>query len=447
LICSILRFALRVFFRKIEVAGVEHVPRDKPVIFVLNHPNGLVDPVFMLCLSGRKVSFLAKEPLFRMPVIGFLVRALDALPVYRKQDDGADTSRNLQTFDAARKLLLRGGAIAICPEGVSHDEPRLKPIKSGAARIAIGAASGGESLDLKIIPAGLYYTAKTTFRSSALLFFGEPLPVEPALLDDNGEPLREVVAALSDRIEGALREVMLHAEHEEALAIISRAERIFTSELPVDDDQTSLARELELRKLFLSGYTLLHAHAPEKLATLDSRLRRYEEQLAQLDLEPREVERPRSALKESTLLVLAMSLFVVLTPIAMLGLLIHYPAYRLSGYIATRLSKTSEDVVSTIKIVAAMLFFPLTWIIVAVAMYLLIGWRELIASLLLVPFSGYLAMRFFEELDRFVGDVRSLMFYFTRRRYFLRLVAEKRAIFDEITVMGKVARELAENKA
>src|SRR5215203_7090487 len=150
IIVALVRLALRIYFKHIEVTGLEHVPLDRPVIFVLNHPNALVDPVFLLCLAPRRVSFLAKEPLFRMPVIGYLVRELASLPVYRRQDGGVDVSKNQETFIAARKLLASGGTIGICPEGVSHDEPRLRPIKTGAARIALGAVSTGEVRDLQI---------------------------------------------------------------------------------------------------------------------------------------------------------------------------------------------------------------------------------------------------------------------------------------------------------
>src|SRR6185436_11856449 len=120
LIVTLLKLALRIYFQRIEVTGLEHVPRDTPVIFVLNHPNALVDPVFLLCLAPRRISFLAKAPLFRMPVISYLVKAFDSLPVYRRQDEGEDVSKNQETFVAARKLLARGGTIGICPEGVSH---------------------------------------------------------------------------------------------------------------------------------------------------------------------------------------------------------------------------------------------------------------------------------------------------------------------------------------
>src|SRR2546423_8794672 len=119
-ITAVLRLTLRVYFRRIEVTGRENVPREDAVIFVLNHPNALVDPAFLLCLAPRRVSFLAKSPLFRAPILGYFVRALDCLPVYRQQDEGEDVSRNREMFVAARELLARGGTIGICPEGVSH---------------------------------------------------------------------------------------------------------------------------------------------------------------------------------------------------------------------------------------------------------------------------------------------------------------------------------------
>src|SRR5947209_18917368 len=117
LVRAVFGLVLRVFFRRIEVSGSAHVPARGPVMFVLNHPNGLVDPAFLLCFAPRRVSFLAKSPLFRMPVIGSLVRALDSIPVYRRQDEGADTSRNRETFGRSAALLRRGGTLAICPEG------------------------------------------------------------------------------------------------------------------------------------------------------------------------------------------------------------------------------------------------------------------------------------------------------------------------------------------
>ena len=438
LIRGILRIALRVYFRRIEVTGLENVPPDSPVIFVLNHPNALVDPAFLLCLAPRRVAFVAKAPLFRMPVIGYLVRALDSLPAYRRQDEGEDVSRNIETFAAARKLLARGVTIGICPEGVSHDEPRLKPLKTGAARIALAAASSGEALNLQIVPVGLYYTEKTTFRSSALLYFAEGLPVEPVVLEADGTPPRAAVRELSDRIEKALREVMLHAEQEEALSLIDRAERIFSAAEAGEQEQ-DLARSLELRQRFLAGYAFYRGHSPRRLDAIEARIARFEYEMKQAGIDPSDLSLPPTAAHTVFGLVAQIFTCVLLAPFALFGTLVHYPAYRFGGFLSRRLARREQDVLSTLKIISAMLFFPLTWIVVAAISWALAGWLAGVSALIITPLCGYVAVRFFEEIDRFVGSFVALALFVMRRRSFVRLLAERAAIRREILALGDEA--------
>ena len=433
LIVSLVRLALRIYFQRIEVTGVENVPLDTPVIFVLNHPNALVDPVFLLCLAPRRVSFLAKAPLFRMPFISYLVKELDSLPVYRRQDEGQDVTKNEETFVAARKLLAKGGTIGICPEGVSHDEPGLRPIKTGAARIALAAISTGEVKDLKIIPAGLYYTSKTSFRSSALLYFGTPIPVTPVQLEPDGSPPREAVRQLSKKIEQALRAVILDARHEEALQTIARAERIFSAETQGD----SLADELRLQQRFVKAYSILEGHQPERLRRLEQRMIRFEEELNQAGVDAEELSPPSSTWSVFRSIFKQSLLFLLMLGPAIVGTVAHYPAYRLGGYLATKFSRAAEDIISTIKIISAMLLFPLTWLILAVVGYLLFGWWVAMAALLVIPACGYIAIIFFEELDKSVAGIRVLTFFLVRRRFFVRLLAERKAIRNEIVSLGK----------
>lgn len=440
LIVAILRLALRIYFQRIEVTGLENVPRDTPVIFVLNHPNALVDPVFLLCLAPRRVSFLAKAPLFRMPVIRYFVRALDSLPVYRRQDEGEDVTKNQETFVAARKLLARGGTIGICPEGVSHDEPGLRPIKTGAARISLAAVSAGEVSSLKIVPAGLYYTSKTRFRSDALLYFGTPIDVEPVTLEPDGTPPREAVRQLSGKIERALREVILDAKHEEELQATARAERIFSSAADSelrDDSADSLKDELRLQQRFIKAYSILQAHQPERLRKLETRMMRFEEELKQAGVDPDELSPPGSTRRVFASIVRRFLLFLLMLGPALIGTIAHYPAYKLGGFLATRLSRDSDDVVSTVKIISAMLLFPLTWIVVAALIYSGFGWLAALPALVVVPFCGYAAIAFFEELDRSIAGLRVLTFFLVKRRFFVRLLAERKAIRNEIIALGK----------
>ncbi|HEU4511123.1 MAG TPA: 1-acyl-sn-glycerol-3-phosphate acyltransferase [Pyrinomonadaceae bacterium] len=435
-IVALLRLALRIYFRRIEVTGIEHVPRDTPVIFVLNHPNALVDPVFLLCLAPRRVSFLAKAPLFRMPIIGYLVKELDSLPVYRRQDEGEDVTKNQETFVAARKLLARGGTIGICPEGVSHDEPGLRPIKTGAARISLAAVSTGEVSNLKIVPAGLYYTSKTSFRSDALLYFGNPIDVEPVTLDPDGTPPREAVRELSNHIETALREVILDARHEEELKTMARAERIFSS-ASYDNSSDSLKDELRLQQRFIKAYSVLQDLQPERLRKLEMRMMRFEEELNQAGVDPEELSPPGSTLRVFRSIIKRSILFLLMLGPAIVGTIAHYPAYRLGGFLAKRISRDSDDITSTVKIISAMLLFPLTWLLVAILIYVYIHWSAALLALVVIPFCGYVAIVFFEELDESMAGVRVLTFFLVRRRFFVRLLAERKAIRNEIIALGK----------
>jgi len=435
-IVGIVGLALRIYFQRIEVTGVEHVPLNTPVIFVLNHPNALVDPVFLFCLAPRPVAFLAKAPLFRMPIIGYLVKALDSLPVYRRQDEGEDVTKNQETFIAARKLLARGGTIGICPEGVSHDAPGLKPIKTGAARISLAAVSTGEVSELKIVPAGLYYTSKTRFRSDALLYFGNPIKVEPVELEPDGTPPRDAVRQLSSRIEKALREVILDAQHEEELQTTARAERIFTS-ASNDGEPESLKDELRLQQRFIKAYPVIQTLQPERLRRLELRMLRFEQELNQAGVDTDELTPPSSTRRVLAAIVRRTILFVLMLGPALIGTITHYPAYKLGGFLATRLSRDSDDVISTIKIISALLLFPVTWIVLAVLGYVLFGWVVALAVLVVIPFCGYAAILFYEELDKSIAGLRVLTFFLVERRFFVRLLAERNAIRDEIIALGK----------
>ena len=416
-ITAFFRMALRIFFRRIELVGLERVPDSSPVIFACNHPNGLVDPLFLLCFTGRPVSFLGKAPLFGYPVIGWFVRLFETIPVYRKQDN--TTGSNRETFERSHAVLRRGGAIAIFPEGTTHDDPQLRELKTGAARIALGAGVA----ETIVVPTGIYYTAKHVFRSSALVVFGEPLRVQPSTHE---EPHPEDVDLLTAAIDAGLDAVTVQADSHAALELIARAEDIFTA-----DDEQPLAEELELRRRFIGGYHYLRAHDPARLERLQSALAQFESALRRAKIDVHELK-PR---------ISAGRLFrvLIMLPIAIAGAIVSYPAYRLTGFLARRFSKGEGAVMATIKVLAALALYPLTYVAVAVLVGMRFGWVIGVATGLALPVIAYIALIVFEDIDDLIGDLRALAYRMFRRYGYERLVAQRRAIRDEIIT---VAREL-----
>lgn len=414
---ALLRLAAKIFFRDIEVVGAANVPDDTPVIFAVNHPNGLVDPLFLLCFAPRPVSFLGKAPLLTMPVIGWIVRALDTIPVYRKQDKVVGSNR--ETFARARAVLASGGSIAIFPEGTTHSDSKLRELKTGAARIALGASMER----IAIVPTGLYYTAKQTFRSSAVMAFGPAIPVRPVAVDAEGEPPADAVEGLTRRIERALADVTLQADSRQALGLIARAEAIFTI------GRGDVVDELELRRRFVAGYRWLCEHDPERLAHLTSVIERLEAELAAAHVDPEQLAPPTVS---STIRTIVSLLLVM--PIAIAGFILHYPAYRLAGFVAGFTHE--EELVATLKAIAGMVFFPLTWIACAAIAWWKLGGEAALLIAVALPLLGYLALRFFEGADDLVGRTRALLWRIARRQSFTRFRDERRQLRDEIIALS-----------
>lgn len=423
---------IRAFFRRIAISGLEHVPATGPVLFVLNHPNSLVDPLFLLAFAPRPVVFLAKEPLFRIPVIGWLTRTMGSIPVYRRQD-GADTAQNRQTFERVWQELAKGGTIALFPEGTSHSDPKMRPFKTGTARMALGAASMNRDVTMRIVPGGLYYTAKARFRSSALLCFGEPINVASGPLEPDGEPSPASVHALTAQLERALAQVTLQADHEDALRLVTRAERIFSSAEGPGTQDRDLGRQFQLRQRILRGYGQLRRSAPEQVEHVEHLLARYDAELVAAGLAPENLLEsrltPGMVIKNASI---AIATLLVLAPLAVVGILIHYPAYRLTGSLVTRTVKVERDVIATAKIFAATALFPLVWLAIAAIVWHRFGAAWGFAVLLSAPCTGYAALRFLEGLDRLVGSARGLSLRLFRPTAFKRLEVQRRKIRDAL---------------
>jgi glycerol-3-phosphate O-acyltransferase/dihydroxyacetone phosphate acyltransferase len=477
IIHAVISISLRLFFRRIETSGAEKVPSAGGMIFVLNHQNGLVDPALVYVSLTRRVSFLAKSTLFSIPVAGWLLRTLEVLPVYRKVDAADDMSKNLRTFEVCRELLNRERCIAIFPEGISHNETKLQPIKTGAARIALGALGigqerekgsrgEGENLEssspilddlkletkrnpkskiqnpksLRIMSVGLFYTSKTAFRSEALIRYGEMFEVEPVELDENGEPPRGAVKDLTDKIERALRKVTLNLESQRELDAILKAEALFSSVYKNLLFKQTLTQTFQRLQGLAKKYELLEKNEPQKMRELNEKITAYENELETSGL----THESLSVLQHPTsyvfrYLVLRIIVLLILSPLAIVGAIIHSPAYLFSNFIGLMFKSHGADAAgSTYKILAAMGFMPLTWIITGLIVWWFFGWQIALLSIPLTILCGYTALRSSETLIDLSIWIKSVWLLFRQRALFLRLLVQREILQKEI---GNIVEE------
>jgi 1-acyl-sn-glycerol-3-phosphate acyltransferase len=190
---------VHVFFREVDRTGIERIPRGVPLILAATHTNSVVDGVLLLALPVPRLRLLAKSTLFSHPVMGPLLALVGALPVFRREDPGVDPAQNLGTFARCHEALAAGNSVALFPEGTSHNNTHRLPLKTGAARIALGAESHHGSLGVRIVPVIFDYEAKGRFRSRVRIRIGDP--IDPSAGDlDSAATRRAAVVALTQRI-------------------------------------------------------------------------------------------------------------------------------------------------------------------------------------------------------------------------------------------------------
>lgn len=370
------------------------VPNNGVYIIVANHPNGLLDPLMVRLLlkpsGGPRPGFLGKSTFWDNPVGAMVMDAAGAMPVYRAHE--ADTSKNEHTFARCRTLLSSGGWLALFPEGKSHSEPTLQPLKTGAARIALSTLAEHPELPLRILPVGVFYEAKAVFRSRAAGTVGEPVEVRD-LVERYGIDPSGAVDALTERVEAALSAVVLQGETDElrrgffAVAGWTLARQASSgSQAPVKELAQQEAKARELAKLW--------ARSPEeqRLQAVAA-FTQFERRMAELG-----VDDPLSVLSPNLTRVAATTLgLLALAPIAALGAVWGWAPYRLVRPGAERLAAGSDDVLGTIKVLLGALVMGVHTLAVAGIVGWFGGWAAGLAALLVGPMSGYMALRFDER--------------------------------------------------
>lgn len=432
---ALVRLVLRIFYRKVEVVGAEHIPRDRPLVVVANHVNSLMDPVLLLGALPVHPRFLAKSTLWGNPAVRPFLDLAGAIPVYRRQDagEGADLAKNAETFARSHDLLAAGGVLALFPEGLSHSEPALQPLKTGAARIVLEAEAKYPGIGTRIVPVGLTFDAKETFRSRALVRIGEPIDPAPELAMD--DPV-QAARALTARVDEALKDVTLNYDSWDEARLIARAADLWgrpTSEMPKG---RSLAETFEVHRAHLEGLDDLEKSHPERIAALVESVRAYDRLLSAFNLRDAQVAAAYPPSPVARFVLRTMLRMLIHFPLAVIGTILNWPVYRLVGALTKRIARL-PDLTATYKVFAALFLFPLAWLAEAIAVgyYASNSWLGA-ATFFAAPFTGYSALLFHESRSLFWKEARAYLLLRTRKRLAGELKERRAEILREVQALA-----------
>jgi 1-acyl-sn-glycerol-3-phosphate acyltransferase len=372
------------FHRSVDVRWSERLPRDRPVLIVANHGNGFVDPVVVAGVLGRLPRFLAKAALWKVVVARPFLGLAGVLPVYRTAD-GDRASDNTSVFDACHRELAQRATVAIFPEGTTGDRAGLDRVKSGAARIALGALPTAP--DVVIVPIGMAFESRVETRSRAVVMFGEPIEVAGyvgAGLDADGEPDRADAEALTARITEALEQVspqFSSLDEREVLRAAAEEER---------SDATGHV-EVSFGDAEVVARRLAAAEPADRQRVIDA-YRDFATRLQLVGISAREL-RPRRV-STGRLVLSAVALFVagsLIVPVT----LIHLPAV-LIVVVGTGLVRSTATK-GTVRMLLGLITLVATWTVAG--MWLADGWAAVAAGLA-VAVGGVLALAVWPPLFR-----------------------------------------------
>ena len=378
------RVASRVFYR---VDRVGAPPSSGPLLLLPNHPNSLLDPAVIWATSGRDVRFLAKSTLFNGPLRPLLAGA-GAIPVYRKLDQGVDVSKNTETFAAVDAALAQGDAICIFPEGVSHSTGRLVPLRTGAARMALSAARAGTRVAL--VPVGLNFERKTTFRSRVTVVYGTPLWCDDLVAGGpDGQP--EAVRVLTDRIATHMRRLLIEADPKADAALVERVDRLYAAARGRAGDP---ADRVARRRAIAGGMARLRSKDPQRYEEILLRIRRYDQRLRRFGLHDRHLDWDVSPGEAARFGVREALIAIVLLPLALIALVAFAVPYHVTGYAARRFTQ-EPDIVATAQVLGGFVIYAAWLALLATGAWWLAGTRTalvLLAGLPAVALAGLFAI-------------------------------------------------------
>jgi 1-acyl-sn-glycerol-3-phosphate acyltransferase len=394
-----------VFYRLSRTGA--RVPRTGPVLLVANHPNSLLDPAMVAVAAERPVRFLAKSTLFSDASVGWLMRAAGAIPVFRQQDDPTQMARNDDTFRAVFEALAAGAAVGIFPEGISHSRPSMAPIKTGAARIALGAAHAARGA-FPVIPVGLMLRSKGVFRSRAMLIVGAA--VSWADLAHAGADNADAVRTLTGRIDAALHEVTVNLEQWEDRPMVEAAEAIHAAEFGAPRDAGTRVERLRETAGILAR---LRTANDARWAPLASAVRHHAARLRRMALRPADLqESPRTGTAVWWALRRLPLVGAMVGGVYLIGWIVFLVPYRVTGMVA-RSAHSEEDTLSTHKVLKGGVIFVL-WILVLVAAAWILGGT--LAGVLAVVLLPALAIVTIELQERWSGAMLDIRRFFLLRR-------------------------------
>ncbi|MCB1246894.1 MAG: 1-acyl-sn-glycerol-3-phosphate acyltransferase [Acidimicrobiia bacterium] len=389
---KIVAWATSLLYHRVEVRERPDLTAEGPILANASHFGGFSDPLLLIHAMDRVPRFIGRDVIWKNPIARAVVTWVGAIPVH-KPEDGAGSS-NDQMFASTYRALADGELVTIFPEGITVDDPAIAAIKTGSARIALGARASGVQ-GLRIVSAGIHYSNKAALRSDVFVDIGWEIDLDRSIdsFVDPGEEAsaenRHAVRRLTDEMERRLREAAPDFEDWRTARALSNAAAIALR----DDDEGDPPGHADRERL-----ARLIDDAPDgPRAAVVAAVETYEDDLDAVGLDDDMwVSGLTSARSFTWHLVRTLVIGLLLLPFAIVGAVVNAVPFALVWLIG-RL-RVSDAMMATVKPLGALAVFLLTWIGWVVWAFLNGGLGAGLAVGLLMPVYLFAVIAWFERV-------------------------------------------------
>lgn len=412
------KISFRVYYPNATRIGLQHLRYRGGSILASNHPNTLLDPLNAACRVPKVVHFLANASLFQTPFTNWFFNTFYCIPVERPQDTKGKPINNKGAFAKSQRFISEGGCLYIAPEGGSDMERRVRPFKTGTARIALGAAANaGFDTELRILPVGLTYDSAPSFRSRMTVCAAPPI-----LLRDYKSLYEESPKAaakqLTEDLEQAVRNCTVDTRGPEEDALVLLAEEMLRNSGPLNGEA-----HFYRTKQWIANFRAWEEQAPEASAAFARAAEAYRLALKQARTTDQAVVGPPTAGKWVKAALGA--------PLALYGALNNFfPAYL--PKLATDKAKLYVGYTATVRVLAGLLTFPLFYALQAWAVAAWIGSAWALPYLISLPLSGWAVLSWHQAFSE-VQAARRLKL----SKQAPPLKAQRQALLDAILPLAR----------
>jgi glycerol-3-phosphate O-acyltransferase/dihydroxyacetone phosphate acyltransferase len=410
---------------------LDYIPDRGPLIIVSNHPNTIMDPLAIACSIDRPAYFLAKAVVFKSSFAKWFLPKLNLIPVNRAQDDPTQMEQNAQTFLKAYEHLEKGKLVLIFPEGISMNHRKLKKIKTGAARIALGAEEKNNFfLGVQIICIGLTYSSHHRFRSDLFINIDQPIDTRNFKDPYSKDPVG-TVKALTDLIRQRLESKMVAIEDEQIDKFVHRIEIIYKSQLLKELGYSSKIREHDflVTKSISEIVEYFYSTDPDRVQRIRANVDYYFECLERISLSEHTIRKYSDGKTISPMLNILY--FIIGFPFYVIGAVTNYLPFKLPEIIARKIAVREYH--GSVTYLLGILSFTVFYLLQLWAIQRIFGefWIT-IAYLILLPLTGFFAFFYWRRFTSVVGKWKLNNLFYRKRQLINSIIDMRQHIIDEL---------------